>query len=74
MVDRIIKPLINHSFFLFGARGTGKTFYLRKHLESKSTLEINLLLATEHERLSFRADSLRSQVLGVGGGPQDGVY
>lgn len=47
---------------------TGKTFYLRKHLERKSTLEINLLLATEHERLSLRPDSLRSQELGAGEG------
>lgn len=48
MVDRLLKPSMSQSYFLFGARGTGKTSLLEKifKLESvvgKNILYINLL-------------------------------
>ena len=43
MVKRLIKPLKNHSFFLFGPRGSGKTSWLNAHFSSEEALYINLL-------------------------------
>lgn len=44
MVQRISSPLKSHSFFMFGARGVGKTSLLKKLLpESESVLWFNLL-------------------------------
>ena len=62
MVDRIVKPLNNNSFFLFGARGTGKTYLLRRLLDPKTTLEINLLEAEQEERLALEPDYLHSKI------------
>lgn len=42
MISRLIKPLKSNSFFIFGARGTGKTTFLEAHLP-RSTLRIDLL-------------------------------
>jgi predicted AAA+ superfamily ATPase len=49
MVNRTINILINHSFFLFGARGTGKTFLLDRLLDPARTLSINLLDPVESQ-------------------------
>ncbi len=43
MVGRIIKTNKNNSFFVFGARGTGKTTWLQQCFVSPRTLWINLL-------------------------------
>lgn len=43
MFSRFIKTSNKSSFFLFGARGTGKTTWLRAHFDPKSTLWFNLL-------------------------------
>lgn len=44
MVQRIVKPSKNNSFFLFGARGTGKsTFIQQQFLTPKNALKIDLL-------------------------------
>ncbi|MCO6432253.1 MAG: ATP-binding protein [Deltaproteobacteria bacterium] len=62
MVPRLVKPLKSTSFFLFGARGTGKTHFLRRFLDPETTLSINLLEASEFEELSLNPDSLISRV------------
>jgi len=41
MISRNLKPIPNNSFFLFGPRGTGKTFWLRHTF--KSAIYIDLL-------------------------------
>lgn len=44
MIQRLLNPSKNNSFFLFGARGTGKSTYIKKQfLTSQSILEIDLL-------------------------------
>ena len=49
MVNRTINILTNHSFFLFGARGTGQTFLLDRLLDPARTLSINLLDPVESQ-------------------------
>ncbi|MGK5087141.1 AAA family ATPase [Bdellovibrionota bacterium FG-2] len=43
MVGRIISPLNNKSFFLFGVRGSGKTTYLERKFAPEQALFIDLL-------------------------------
>ena len=43
MLQRIIKIPKSHSFFLFGARGTGKTTLLHRALPRENTVFIDLL-------------------------------
>ena len=54
MNKRIINILLSHSFFLFGARGTGKSTLLRSIIPQKNTLWIDLLLPEEEQ---FYAES-----------------
>lgn len=62
MVHRLIKPLASNSFFLFGARGTGKTYFLRQHLDPARTLTIDLLDPEEERRLVLSPKLLKSRV------------
>jgi len=55
MFQRIIKLPIQHDFFLFGARGTGKTTLLRYHFPEALTIDLHesrteeeLMLAPDH--------------------------
>ncbi len=43
MYPRILKPLKSNSFFLFGARGTGKSTLLRELFDPPEALFIDLL-------------------------------
>ena len=43
MIHRIISPSIGNSFFLFGARGTGKSTYLHKQFKMKNPFFLDLL-------------------------------
>ncbi|MEQ1666511.1 MAG: AAA family ATPase, partial [Bdellovibrionales bacterium] len=52
MFKRIVKISKTHSFFLFGARGTGKTTFLNSAFPSESTMQINLLDPEIDERLA----------------------
>ena len=51
MVDRLINPLISNSFFLFGARGTGKSTFIKERF-SDSSLYLDLLDPALEDRLS----------------------
>ena len=51
---RLIKPLISNSFFIFGARGTGKTTWLSDHFASIPHVWINLLDPEEEEKFLLR--------------------
>jgi uncharacterized protein len=51
MVERLINPLKTNSFFLFGARGTGKSTFLRNRFPHDETvLWIDLLNPEEEDR------------------------
>jgi len=52
MYTRSLNILKENSFFLFGARGTGKSYLLRELLRQKSILWIDLLNSTEFIRYS----------------------
>lgn len=57
MFHRIINTSKSQSFFLFGARGTGKSTYLRNHF-SQNAFYINLLEETAFLRYGRNADLL----------------
>jgi len=49
MFKRILKTSPSTSFFLFGARGTGKTFLLKRWFDCSNSLYIDLLDPDEAE-------------------------
>lgn len=51
MVVRSFKPLKSRSFFVFGARGTGKSTWLRKEFLGESSVYFNLLDPNLYEEL-----------------------
>ena len=58
MVNRIIKPLKSHSFFLFGARGVGKSTWVRSQILTPNSFTIDLLQSELEDRYSRRPDQL----------------
>ncbi len=53
MIERLIKPLMTRSFFLFGARGTGKSTLLRNMFAGeKNILWLDLLDPEQEDRYS----------------------
>ena len=62
MIQRLQKLSQEHSFFLFGARGTGKTTLLKQLFPQKGSLWIDLLSFEEEDRFSRNPDLL-SQIL-----------
>lgn len=62
MFHRTIKPLKSNSFFLFGARGTGKTTFLKQYFSDKSTLWIDLLDPILEDQLALNPSSLSGQI------------
>ncbi|MGZ3779967.1 MAG: ATP-binding protein [Pseudobdellovibrionaceae bacterium] len=57
MFHRILNPLKSQSFFIFGARGTGKSTFVRTQF-NEGTYTINLLEETFFLRYSRNADQL----------------
>lgn len=57
MFHRLIKTSTSQSFFIFGARGTGKSTYLKSQF-SKNSFYINLLEETDFLRYARNADLL----------------
>lgn len=68
MVDRLLKPLKSNSLFLFGARGTGKTTFLRHYFSAEKTLWLDLLDPLQEEQFSLHPESLSKQIEAL---PQD---
>ncbi len=62
MVHRITKLSKSHSFFLFGARGTGKSSLLHEMFDGKNTLYIDLLSSEWEDRLLINPDSLKAAI------------
>jgi predicted AAA+ superfamily ATPase len=56
MYTRSINIPKNNSFFLFGARGTGKTSLLKQHFGTDNSLYIDLLIASDYLRFSSNRD------------------
>jgi uncharacterized protein len=65
MVHRLINPLKSNSFFLFGARGTGKTHFLSNYLPEDRTFSINLLDPLELDRYNLDPSELSRAVAGL---------
>ncbi len=66
MFNRLIKFPKNNSFFLFGARGTGKTFLLKEHFKFSNALYIDLLTPDQNETYSLRPQTLVEQLAALG--------
>lgn len=64
MLSRLLKLPKEHSFFLFGARGTGKSTLLREKFSDHS-LWIDLLDPEEEALFSRNPSELRAQVLAL---------
>ena len=62
MIHRPLQPSDRRSFFLFGARGTGKSTFLRQWFADTPTLWIDLLVAEEEDRYARRPDELAERV------------
>ncbi len=62
MIDRCLTIRDNRSFFLFGARGTGKSTFLRHFFAGHDVLWIDLLLPQEEHRFALRPELLAEQV------------
>ena len=62
MIKRHLNPTTNRSFFLFGARGTGKSTFLRQHFAQQEVLWLDLLLPEEEDRYASRPHLLSEQI------------
>ncbi len=62
MIKRLLKSAKNHSFFLFGARGTGKSTWLKEAFAQTPHLYIDLLNPDEEERLAKNPAALLHQI------------
>jgi len=62
MYNRLIKLNNNNSIFLFGARGTGKTYLLKNQFEDKTTIYIDLLEPETYLQYSLRPSSLKEYI------------
>ncbi len=64
MLNRLLNPLKDNSFFLFGARGTGKSFLLHHLLPHDQTLIIDLLEPLTMEQYSLEPERLKGVIAG----------
>jgi len=62
MYQRFSKPLLSNSFFIFGARGAGKSTLVRQILTPFKPLEFDLLRPDDEERLSRNPLSLVDEI------------
>ena len=59
MIQRVLKLPVNQSFFIFGARGTGKSTLLQKILPHETTYFFDLLDFDLETRLTRRPSEFR---------------
>ncbi len=62
MYQRKLSTSKNTSFFLFGARGTGKSTFLKHEFDSPTTMWIDLLKNSEEEAFLFDPDTLTKRL------------
>jgi predicted AAA+ superfamily ATPase len=65
MIKRLINIPKDESFFLLGARGTGKTSLLKQLFGPEEALYIDLLKPAEFSELSLNPDSLLARMAGL---------
>jgi predicted AAA+ superfamily ATPase len=63
MFSRLCKPLLSNSFFVFGARATGKSTLVRSLLGSEKTWTIDLLNAEQEDHFSRQPQALEIEAL-----------
>jgi predicted AAA+ superfamily ATPase len=66
MFNRLIKLPKNNSFFLFGARGSGKTHLLRERFKGIPTLYIDLLDPEQNETFNLRPRTVAERLAPLG--------
>lgn len=64
MFHRIIKPLRSSSLFLFGARGTGKSTFLKQFLRKQPTYWVDFLDPEQEGRFSRNPSLLKQEIEG----------
>ncbi len=69
-MHRLLNPLKSHSFFLFGARGTGKTWLLKSLLSGPNVTNIDLLGNRDFDRYSQHPELLSELIATLGNGEQ----
>lgn len=62
MIQRLVNPLKSNSFFLFGARGTGKSTLLSIYLKDEKSLWFDLLNPEVDDRLQRNPNNLIEQI------------
>ena len=65
MFNRIVTPLKSQSFFLFGARGTGKSTWLKTSFSKSDPLYVDLLHPDTEERLAKNPGVLLAEIEGL---------
>ncbi len=65
MVKRLLKPAEKNSFLLFGARGTGKSTFLREWFSGKNVLWLDLLRPDEEDMYARRPQLLSERLSGM---------
>ncbi len=65
MIPRLLQLPHDESFFLFGARGTGKTTLIEASFDQETALYINLLKTEEEARFARNPDQLIDLVAGM---------
>lgn len=65
MVNRILEPLKSQSFFIFGARGTGKSTFLQKQFKMKNPFFINLLDPQIEDLYARNPSRLKQELLAL---------
>jgi len=62
MIARLFKPLKSNSFFLFGARGVGKSTWLSTHFTGPDIMWIDLLDPTVENRYALNPERLVQEI------------
>lgn len=62
ILNRKVNPPKTHSFFLFGARGTGKTTLLKENFIDSETLYLDLLKSELFRQLSLKPATLEQMI------------
>lgn len=66
MIPRLINPSKSNSFFLFGARGTGKSTFIKEqflaNIPANEVISVNLLLPQNEDTYARNPERLQAQV------------
>ncbi|MDD9898123.1 MAG: AAA family ATPase [Candidatus Melainabacteria bacterium] len=63
MFQRQLEPLLSRSFFIFGARGTGKSTFLKQLFDQGNYLWFDLLDSSTEEEFAKNPSSFKEQIL-----------